>query len=103
MTYTICGEDRADASTVTTVLNGWHSADPVMPANTLRCYSTKNFTRVQELLVPECVLDKQEHDSVVKVLQDHLSIIVKYVSDMSDYNESVAYNFEYVKDISEKY
>ncbi len=50
MTYTICGEDRADASMVTTVLNGWQSVLPryasehtpmlLYPQKTLQGYNT---------------------------------------------------------------
>ncbi len=59
MMDTICGEDRADASTGTTVLNGWHSVLPHYASEhtTMLLYQQKSFTRVQELLVIECVID----------------------------------------------
>ena len=49
--HTICGESRAGASTVTTVLNGWHSVSLTMPATALRCCTTRNIAPTALLLL----------------------------------------------------
>src|SRR5260221_1782054 len=50
VTHTICGESRAGASTVTTVLNGWHSV--------ARRYASKHYKTTDG---QNGVLDEQRH------------------------------------------